>query len=102
MSRRSWLCEEWEAAQWWFLFLASFLPNFLWLSLGNIAQHGVKRLSRSLSLDLGLRSSRKTLGFCKQRSSENIQVELIVEVHEHTARTMTMAGEGVEWEMGSS
>lgn len=72
------------------------------MRLGNIAQRGVKRLSRSLSLEMGLQSSRKTLGSCEQRSSESIQVELIVKVHGHTARTMTMAGEGLEWEMGSS
>lgn len=72
------------------------------MSLGNIAQHGVKRMSRSLGLDMALRSSRKTLGFCEQRSSESIQVELTVKVHRRTARAMTMAGEGVEWEMGSS
>lgn len=51
---------------------------------------------------MGLQSSWKTLGFCEQRSSESIQVELIVKAHERTARTMAMAGEGLEWEMGSS
>lgn len=69
---------------------------------GEYCPRGVKRLSRSLSLDMGLQSSWKTLGFCEQRSSESIQVELIVKAHGRTARTMAMAGEGLEWEMGSS